>query len=902
MLLLTVWIIYLNILYVFTEQTNSLSSLKLSRLVQKNRNGNGLVIKSGEDVVGMVNSVWDDVVAKHQDGLFDPKAKGVISTKLTAREALYHYQASREGIVDSARFLITFGVASSLSESSSLLLHAICNNDVTQVENLLEEGLDVEDGEDESFHSSPLHYAVAFENRSEIIRVLLKNGANVEARARHGATPLMIAASLNMVDSINILVKQGHADVNAAHFFAKTTALHFAAEMGHTEAISLLCKLGANVNLRTSSGGTPIHTASDSNRPQVLKVLVEECLGDVNSLLNGDTTPLYLAAQRGFKETVEELIKLGANLNFVMPREPVFVSLEKQKNKNLVPINQPEYQFYDHTNKNSEMGNGATALHAACENGHYGVVDALLKAGSAQLPSMEGATPLLIALQYHHQDIALRLLKEPQPNVNARANRDGSFSLFAASGAGYEAVVLELIKRNDIQVNLKTYSNATALSHSIYRGQFRIIEILLTQTKHRLTIDEMSLKTALSVLGEKGSGNFPIELIRILISKFKGNLNEVFRHFVLLNIQNYEILTLFVKKGVDPLAIDNESHGQNALHVASHHGNFFILSFFKLLLKENILSKPVNSQSYAISMLYFASAEGHVKVVDILLKEGHVDVNMGLISASKGYKVSNITPLFVASEKGHLDVVKLLIEHSADPNEVVNLNGQTYLPIEIAAKNGFTKVVQYLLHKQSVQLKAESISRIIQLSTDENMLSLLPEDIISDIEKTKLVVALLIGQQVNPTQKTHSYVLSALKRLLSPSLPWERITLDNPHAIPFSPLHAAITTYLEDERNGEAKALDFVSILLSCQNRILNKGIFEYRTKKSQMTPLALALEAQRFEIARYFLANRNLHTSKVLLMKNFAGESPRDVILRLRDPSLIKLLGEVTSDLDDEL
>ena len=46
--------------------------------------------------------------------------------------------------------------------------------------------------------------------------------------------------------------------------------------------------------------------------------------------------------------------------------------------------------------KNTEVGNGATALHAAVENGHAECVAALLERGAAQLPSMEGATPLVI--------------------------------------------------------------------------------------------------------------------------------------------------------------------------------------------------------------------------------------------------------------------------------------------------------------------------------------------------------------------------------------------------------------------------------------------------------------------------------------------------------------------------
>ena len=52
--------------------------------------------------------------------------------------------------------------------------------------------------------------------------------------------------------------------------------------------------------------------------------------------------------------------------------------------------------------KNNEVGNGATALHAAVENGHLAAVRVLLGHNAKQLPSMQGASPLLIALQYRH--------------------------------------------------------------------------------------------------------------------------------------------------------------------------------------------------------------------------------------------------------------------------------------------------------------------------------------------------------------------------------------------------------------------------------------------------------------------------------------------------------------------
>ena len=62
---------------------------------------------------------------------------------------------------------------------------------------------------------------------------------------------------------------------------------------------------------------------------------------------------------------------------------------------------------------------------------------ALLELGAKQLTSMEGVSPLLLALQYRHPIIALRLLDVEDALVRAHVNtpcpQDGTFPLFMAS-------------------------------------------------------------------------------------------------------------------------------------------------------------------------------------------------------------------------------------------------------------------------------------------------------------------------------------------------------------------------------------------------------------------------------------------------------------------------------------
>ena len=106
------------------------------------------------------------------------------------------------------------------------------------------------------------------------------------------------------------------------HAFAQCTALHFAAEMGHVDVISALCEAGADADARKSTGGTPLHTAADCDQPRaVASLLAPPCSASPNLLLNGDTTPLYLAAQRGFTRAAAALLDGGALLDFEMPNQ-----------------------------------------------------------------------------------------------------------------------------------------------------------------------------------------------------------------------------------------------------------------------------------------------------------------------------------------------------------------------------------------------------------------------------------------------------------------------------------------------------------------------------------------------------------------------------------------------------
>ena len=53
------------------------------------------------------------------------------------------------------------------------------------------------------------------------------------------------------------------------------TPLHFAAVLGHADAIITLLNAGADLNARDQSGNTPLHGAARSGRPEAITALLD---------------------------------------------------------------------------------------------------------------------------------------------------------------------------------------------------------------------------------------------------------------------------------------------------------------------------------------------------------------------------------------------------------------------------------------------------------------------------------------------------------------------------------------------------------------------------------------------------------------------------------------------------
>mmetsp|Transcript_26142 Transcript_26142/g.57142 ORF Transcript_26142/g.57142 Transcript_26142/m.57142 type:complete len:215 (+) Transcript_26142:65-709(+) len=92
-------------------------------------------------------------------------------------------------------------------------------------------------------------------------------------------------------------------DVNQRDRLSRT-ALHWASEMGHLEAVEALLDYGCDPKLADCNGRTAIHYAAREGHVEVLKTLMENMNTDqqeyvVNQSDNYGITPVFLALQRG---------------------------------------------------------------------------------------------------------------------------------------------------------------------------------------------------------------------------------------------------------------------------------------------------------------------------------------------------------------------------------------------------------------------------------------------------------------------------------------------------------------------------------------------------------------------------------------------------------------------------
>ncbi len=282
------------------------------------------------------------------------------------------------------------------------LFEAILNNNLKAVEQLIVEGVNLEDI-NENGHSA-LFIAVQHGN-VEIVELLLEKGADIHQEPE-GKTILMKAiGSRNAKEMIELLLKKG-APINTRTVLNES-ALSFAVQYGDVEIVELLLEKGADIH-QSLEGITILMKAIGSrNAKEMIEFLLKKG-ADINAKGPFGESVLSAAVQYGDTKIVKLLLERGAEINHVEVlrgaaqyghTEIMKLLLEKGANVNAVNLL------------------GLTPLMLAAQYGHTEIVKLLLENGvNVKAPKFSEQTALMLAAQYRHTEI-VKLLLENGANV-----------------------------------------------------------------------------------------------------------------------------------------------------------------------------------------------------------------------------------------------------------------------------------------------------------------------------------------------------------------------------------------------------------------------------------------------------------------------------------------------------
>ena len=322
----------------------------------------------------------------------------------------------------------------------------------------------------------------------EIVTRCLRGGSDPKARDKDGRTPLHMAAAWSGSSAvIDVLVKAG-ADPNAREEEGKETPLHWAARAkGSSAVIAVLLKGGANLSARRrEAGATPLLLSVWNEDIAVMKALLEAGadpnVGTVGLGEGGGDTPLHYAVSLEKPVFITTLLEAGADPNArnKLGETPLDQALN---NNNLAVadllLKGGETEKAKRTDPNARDRDGRTSLHRAAENSAAAAIKTLLKAGVAPNARDEnGETPLHKAASKSKRPTVIAALVKGGADLNARDKSGGTPLHRAASSNGTPEVSAALLEAG-ANPNTRDKGRETPLHAAVFNKNPAVAAVLL---------------------------------------------------------------------------------------------------------------------------------------------------------------------------------------------------------------------------------------------------------------------------------------------------------------------------------------------------------------------------------------------------------------------------------------
>ncbi|KAL4879893.1 ankyrin repeat-containing domain protein [Aspergillus karnatakaensis] len=547
-------------------------------------------------------------------------------------------------------------------------------------------------------YKTPLLWA-ACHDHTDIIRMLLSHGADassVDLSAKDGGrTAFSFSAQAGNTTAMELLFNNG-GNVDSPDNLGRTP-LMYAAAGGHTEAVSMLIRLGADPNA-CGYCVTPLSNAAAIGNTTLMRILCDS--GADPNLQSCGISPLRRAAVCGSVAAIKLLLELGANLdeNFMYQESPFALAL--------LGGHEACSEIFLERNANSEM-----ALDCAVLGGLKGIVEKLLKRRAdpniplpalasaassgrldlAQLLLEHGAdpnladpdkdrilgryhspkgvkpVPILVAASKGHLDI-VELLLEQGVNPDSEATghifnmsgiscTQGQTALSVAAASGHVYICKLLLERR-ANPNSRDSNGWTPLMHAAQGGYPDTMRTLLVHGADPQYVNERGVTPLMAACSSTGAMLALLEL-GVPIDQ-QDNLGQTALWHA-ASRQDKVSIRFLTEHGANPAMADRT--GQTPLLAAARSQWRYPNISPHPALRESIRALLAagadrnTTNTVGQTTLMCGAMKGNVELVRLMLA---ADVNISV----KDYR--NCTAMGYAVEYGHMDIVKMLLEHEHD--------------------------------------------------------------------------------------------------------------------------------------------------------------------------------------------------------------------------------------------
>ncbi|KAJ8668406.1 hypothetical protein QAD02_010069 [Eretmocerus hayati] len=494
------------------------------------------------------------------------------------------------------------GLSTHTLEAYVDLLRAVRSRDEIRIQKLLDEDTPVNHYLSSPYNHTPLHLAV--QSRSlEIARILLDKGADMNAKNVSGETPLILAAKTENTSLVDLLLSYDVSNQEDNDHFSH---LHIACMRNRVDIVKKLLSM---------------NQGQDLNKP--VKHSLFFCQG---------YTPLHFSVRYGCQETVEYLLKCGADItakdsmSAMTPLHLADLQRDEQILDLLLTANKSAF-------KNPDSVQGVTHFHIACTRDDPSVVeyflnlgvDINLKVSESHGGSWKGWTPIHFALYYECPK------------------------------------VIDLLLRSGVELQSTTFSKM--LKYKFMMGCDYIYNKRMIPTCNTPATEHKRLSKFYSICSPNHVWSIARSITDLGIN-VPSDFNELVGNggtFLHMSVEYKSISSTkyLLKHGADVM-IQN-GNGETPLHIAFYRDYKEIFMLIVNSLDDNAQNNVVDNDG--LSIFHILCTTNKIQLLQSILESG-VDVNAQVMDGSEFW--AGFSPMHFACMYLQPEVVKFLLENHAD--------------------------------------------------------------------------------------------------------------------------------------------------------------------------------------------------------------------------------------------